>query len=1179
MAAYSRKVGVDFLEAAVGDCVKGICENTALSFEINPVMIKGVAEAQKDLVVKGNQEQLRKKAVEFVTQITGERMLELMPREVRAIAGFTAEYARHYAADRVSALVGGFLMLRLVNPSLVTPDAYGFVQKGLVTPTVRRNLTLLSKVLQNLSNNVPFGSKEEYMTPMNSLIEEYAERMKAFYARIVVDERAADSDDADAWVDCKNPPTTEDFDPALLEEHNLLLLHKMLYNYRGKLLEILHEELQKDVDDRDFTLDEGELFFTILDELGAPPNNSGSGALVRQRAETLSAINFLAKTEKSGVIERRRGESGASSKKRRLWVVVVGCFLHLFASPQENKALQSLPIEDVIVQLRDDGADGVFSISYDQSTWLFTCQSQQEAVDWHRSILALKERRGRHVARGSLDELSPLEKRIANHLTGKRQPYECAFASFANSNGFAVFTFTVTAHGTAYGVERTWRDFMSLHDELVSAHPRFIFATFPDIGDPQSKSAGHKRRMGKLRGFAGGDSSSSSAAASSSSSPSSSSSSPSPSPSAAASAGSSSSQSSSSGGESSPRKLKKKRGSHKRRGSMSSPSPAASSSSAAPRNGDADADDADDDRDSLTASGDAASIAEREAHSTIGFDAAGRPTRGLVLACKFLKAYMSELMANFQTSQSDLMFDFLELNSPFRAVLEESVEHLQYLQKVGTDFDVQNREGRAPLHMAVLNESAKMIELLVRYSANINVPDKGGNTPLHTALRRDKLAMAELLLELGADPGLPNRSRMSPLHLAAEVGSVKLCEQLLDKGGPLDLADAKGRSALQRAVANRHEDVAMLLLDRGAKTAFEDRSGNTLLHVAVKTRMSAVLKRLVADDSVDVNAANQHQVTPLHLAARANLKSIVRALLAHADIRPNVLDKEGMSPAALAARDGFPDVLELLAPVSDINYRSRSERSTLHQAAMAGVARSIEILGEHGAKLNVQDSDGRTPLHLAIVEKQVDVIAPLLELCADPEIKDNRNRAPLHTAAMLGDPAVVSAILATKRANVNVVDDEGCIPLHLSIWARKLEVMRILIEAGSDVHKPDAVNHDTPLHVAAASGNADMIKLLVANQADPSAKQKDGNSPLHVAALCGGDRVMIDALIVGAPIPAAALVAIPNGKGLTPLQLALQKNNESAAVALVNHGASIGNLSGVSKPLRQALEAAAHKAK
>jgi len=53
-----------------------------------------------------------------------------LPYQYRAIAAAIAELAKTYAADRLLPLVGGFIMLRLLNPFLVTPDTYGLQNQG-----------------------------------------------------------------------------------------------------------------------------------------------------------------------------------------------------------------------------------------------------------------------------------------------------------------------------------------------------------------------------------------------------------------------------------------------------------------------------------------------------------------------------------------------------------------------------------------------------------------------------------------------------------------------------------------------------------------------------------------------------------------------------------------------------------------------------------------------------------------------------------------------------------------------------------------------------------------------------------------------------------------------------------------------------------------------------------------
>lgn len=51
---------------------------------------------------------------------------------------------------------------------------------------VRRTLMIITKVLQNLANGVPFGVKEKFMIPANKAIEKQQENVNKMLLEIVV---------------------------------------------------------------------------------------------------------------------------------------------------------------------------------------------------------------------------------------------------------------------------------------------------------------------------------------------------------------------------------------------------------------------------------------------------------------------------------------------------------------------------------------------------------------------------------------------------------------------------------------------------------------------------------------------------------------------------------------------------------------------------------------------------------------------------------------------------------------------------------------------------------------------------------------------------------------------------------------------------------------------------------
>lgn len=180
----------------------------------------------------------------------------------------------------------------------------------------------------------------------------------------------------------------------------------------------------------------------------------------------------------------------------------------------------------------------------------------------------------------------------------------------------------------------------------------------------------------------------------------------------------------------------------------------------------------------------------------------------------------------------------------------------------------------------------------------------------------------------------------------------------------------------------------------------------------------------------------------------------------------------------------------------------------------------------------------------------------------------------LHDAIKVGDLAATTKFATSrswfgKNTAVNRVDD-GDMPLHCAINSavssriqlsgdgrRKAviregpypEIIKVLLENGAD---PDALDKNgfTPLLLAASVGFASAVELLVDNEADLDVRTPDGNDPLHLGALDGANDV-IDILL-----NAGMDVDEKNATGNTPLNIAASRSHPDAVALLLKRGAN-----------------------
>jgi ankyrin repeat protein len=412
---------------------------------------------------------------------------------------------------------------------------------------------------------------------------------------------------------------------------------------------------------------------------------------------------------------------------------------------------------------------------------------------------------------------------------------------------------------------------------------------------------------------------------------------------------------------------------------------------------------------------------------------------------------------------------------------------------------------------------------------------------------------------------------------AAELARWSDVRALVEAGSDVNAAQADGTTALLWAAYHRQAEAARWLLDAGAAAGAANRYGLSALAQAAAVGDAQMVGILLAANA-DANATMPEGDTALMLAARSGSLSAVQALLA-AGARVDARDAwHGETALMWAAGENHADVVRVLAG---------------HGAAIDAVSTAFTWDLKQTGVASQLPRGGLTALLHAAREDALEAAAVLFELGANPNLLDAQGLSPLRVAITNGN-LDIAKLLLERGANA---DDGGLVEaakLRALPWVRaakdrvdqvdSLEIVKLLLDAGADVHKvpevPMVKQHwvdgdhanEPALFIAAMGADVELMKLLAQHgaQVERSGSQSvtrkgatllmaslgltpqkgpgssDAEGPVAPAIATGNV-----ALELGADVNAA------KKDGMTALHMAAEKGSDELVKFLLANGAKL----------------------
>lgn len=467
----------------------------------------------------------------------------------------------------------------------------------------------------------------------------------------------------------------------------------------------------------------------------------------------------------------------------------------------------------------------------------------------------------------------------------------------------------------------------------------------------------------------------------------------------------------------------------------------------------------------------------------------------------------------------------------------------------GADPNARTRVGDYPIIRLAFGGNVEAVEILLDFNARtdvLNVPDGGSSRETLTSLtsfvaEREKM-------------DLKNFSVMTAVINASaqvtDLQKIKMMQLLLAYGYPVDFYDGWGQTALMSCVLKNQPALARLLVSYGADSeAHNLHNGKTPRDYADTEEMYRILRgrRLYVPTKrptygkIDVRLVRPKRFptlsrttaprkilqatreSALHLAVKDGDIENVRALI-ESGAQVVTYDLEKKTPLHVLCErqeipfEAFREIYMLLERESGskiLTARDSKGRVPFHTLCRYGREDLAEFLLQRNPKqISMADSEQNTPLHLAATtgKNGREMIRFLVLNDAEVDRKNKAGETPLLLAVKNADAEAFYLIFAGVEIDpVSGISSFIGDPLFIQAYrqlsaqnggdvnANLIEILRLLVENGTDVNLIHSGSGRNALHYAVAAGNLSAVSFLLDTNVDFNKVDLMGKTPLDIA--------------------------------------------------------------------------------
>ena len=396
-----------------------------------------------------------------------------------------------------------------------------------------------------------------------------------------------------------------------------------------------------------------------------------------------------------------------------------------------------------------------------------------------------------------------------------------------------------------------------------------------------------------------------------------------------------------------------------------------------------------------------------------------------------------------------------------------------------------DHNARSPLHISACQGNMRICKWLVDdRKVNVNLTDKFGGTPLYDAFWNGHFELLPFLYSRGARmPACKTKELAFYLNAFVYEDNLQAIKCLISCGFNPNVGDYDGQNALHLAVITNHFDIVRYLMEETcANLEIADQFKQTAMQYASSLSDPAIYNYLLH--------RRDNHISPTIPTARSTSPDIPRGNdLTDARMKNNddILgtNVEKMSLPALLFQSvvhgdmsKIANFLEQLPSLNALESVDYDLRSLAHFAAAEGQLKIIRFLSQHcdtahfERLMNCEDRWGLSPMDEAYRHKHFDICNFIKENLPVKNIELNQDASHSPESAG-GNKDMVNLLRKWKKIFLFcTLTASGAAERIDTLFARGYFIRA---ELYADY------NSRTPMHLAAAYGNLNVVEVLIRN--------------------------------------------------------------------------------------------------